>query len=231
MGGGGYEDNYSARGLITRFHPLLIIIMARHLVKIPSLLMTTVSVGLSSLDGTLFAKAKPCPLCGGKPQPYDTKEKQYMTLNTLMGKKRITVKVRRFKCKECGTLIYAEEPFYPDTRLGSAVVDMAISLSRLHSYSHTANIMNALGIEIDRGTVRNYALSNLPIPQANFLYGMQLPNSFISLMTTEISNPKGSITSEDILAASGYPDLYKAPADGKGTSAEFQKQKKLRRKS
>lgn len=205
--------------------------MTRRLVKIPPLLMTTVNVGISSLNGTLFAKVRPCPLCGGKPMPYDTKEKQYVILNTPMGKKRINVFIRRFKCKECGTLIYAEEPFYPDTRLGSAIIDLAISLSRLHSYSHTAEIMKALGIEIDRGTVRNYALSNLPIPQANFLYGMQLPNSFISLMTKEISGPRGSTSSDVILAASGNPDLYKAPADGKGTSAEFQKQKKLKKSS
>jgi hypothetical protein len=219
------------RGLITSSYPLLITHMTRHQVKIPSLLMTTVLVGISSLDETLFATAKPCPICGGKPQPYDTKKKLYVTLRTPMGWKRITVNIRRFKCKKCGNLIYAQEPFYPDTRLGSAIVDMAISLSRLHSYSHTAEIMKALGIEIDRGSVRNYALSDLAIPQANFLYGMQLPNSFISLMTKEISGPKGSISSQEILASSGYPASYKAPADGKGTSAEFQKQKKLKKKN
>ena len=219
------------RELITHPYPLLITYMPRHQVKIPSLLMTTILVGISSIDGTLFAAAKPCPLCGGKPQPYDTKKKLYVTLRTPMGQKRITVNIRRFKCKKCGNLIYAQEPFYPDTRLGSAIVDMAISLSRLHSYSHTAEIMKALGIEIDRGSVRNYALSDLAIPQANFLYGMQLPNSFISLMTKEISGPKGSISSQEILASSGYPASYKAPADGKGTSAEFQRQKKLKKKS
>jgi len=219
------------RGLITSSYPLLITHMTRHQVKIPSLLMTTVLVGISSLDETLFATAKPCPICGGKPQPYDTKKKLYVTLRTPMGRKRITVNIRRFKCKKCGNLIYAQEPFYPDTRLGSAIVDMAISLSRLHSYSHTAEIMKALGIEIDRGSVRNYALSDLAIPQANFLYGMQLPNSFISLMTKEISGPKGSISSQEILASSGYPASYKVPTDGKGTSAEFQKQKKLKKKN
>lgn len=219
------------RGLITSSYPLLITHMTRHQVKIPSLLMTTVLVGISSLDETLFATAKPCPICGGKPQPYDIKKKLYVTLRTPMGRKRITVNIRRFICKKCGNLIYAQEPFYPDTRLGSAIVDMAISLSRLHSYSHTAEIMKALGIEIDRGSVRNYALSDLAIPQANFLYGMQLPNSFISLMTKEISGPKGSISSQEILASSGYPASYKVPTDGKGTSAEFQKQKKLKKKN
>lgn len=204
--------------------------MPRQQVKIPSLLITTVMVGISSLEGTLFATAKPCPLCGGKPQPYDTKKKLYVTLNTPAGQKKITVDVRRFKCKKCGNLIYAEEPFYPDTRIGSAIVDMAISLARLHSYSHTADIMKALGIEIDRGSVRNYALSDLPIPPANFLYGMQLPNSFISLITKEISGSKGSVSSGEILASSGYPSAYNPPADGKNTSSEFQKQKKRKNK-
>ena len=204
--------------------------MPRQQVKIPSLLITTVMVGISSLEGTLFATAKPCPLCGGKPKPYDTKKKLYVILKTPTGRKKIMVNIRRFKCKKCGNLIYAEEPFYPDTRLGSAIVDMAISLARLHSYSHTAEIMKALGIEIDRGSVRNYALSNLPIPPANFLYGMQLPNSFISLMTKEISGSKGSVSSGEILASSGYPSGYKPPLDGKNASAEFQKQKKRKNK-
>ena len=204
--------------------------MPRQQVKIPSLLITTVMVGISSLEGTLFATAKPCPLCGGKPQPYDTKKKLYVILKTPTGRKKIMVNIRRFKCKKCGNLIYAEEPFYPDTRLGSAIVDMAIYLARLHSYSHTAEIMKALGIEIARGSVRNYALSNLPIPPANFLYGMQLPNSFISLMTKEISGSKGSVSSGEILASRGYPSAYKPPLDGKNTSAEFQKQKKRKNK-
>lgn len=204
--------------------------MTRQQVKIPSLLITTVMVGISSLEGTLFATAKPCPLCGGKPQPYDTKKKLYVALKTPAGRKKITVNVRRFKCKKCGNLIYAQEPFYPDTRIGSAIVDMAISLSRLHSYSHTAEIMKALGIEIDRGSVRNYALSDLPIPPANFLYGMQLPNSFISLITKEVSGSKGSVPSGEILASSGYPSAYKPRSDGKNTSSEFQKQKKRENK-
>jgi len=59
---------------------------------------------------------------------------------------------------------------------------------------------------------------------------MQLPNSFISLMTKEISGSKGSVSSGEILASSGYPSGYKPPLDGKNTSAEFQKQKKRKNK-
>ncbi|MDU9376924.1 hypothetical protein McpSp1_15610 [Methanocorpusculaceae archaeon Sp1] len=200
--------------------------MSRMPVKIPPMLADTIVCGIASLDKMLFAETGPCRLCGGRAAPYDTKEKIYATLHTAEGGKKITVFVRRFRCSDCGTLIYANEPFYPDTRLGSSVVDLAIALSLMHSFTHTAEIINAMGIEIDRGSVRKYALSDLPVPKINFFYGFPLPFSLFSFVGRPAALKNGSTAGTEILAASGFPAAYRAPPDGAGTSRTRQKQRK-----
>ncbi len=200
--------------------------MSRLPVKIPPMLADTIVCGISSLDKVLFAETGPCPFCGGRAAPYDTKEKTYATIHTDTGEKKITVLVRRFRCHECGTLLYANEPFYPDTRLGSSVVDLAIALSLMHSFTHTADIINAMGIEIDRGSVRKYALSELPVPKINFFYGFPLPFSLFSFVGRQAGLKGSAAAGTEVLAASGFPSAYRAPPDGTGTSRARQKQRK-----
>ena len=77
--------------------------MAHRLIKIPPMLSATISMGIASLDGALFKEIGNCPHCGGRPMPYDTKTKNYATLLLPGGSRTVTVKVRRFLCKECGS--------------------------------------------------------------------------------------------------------------------------------
>jgi len=187
--------------------------------RIPPMLVATISMSISSLDGILFKEREKCPICGGKPLPYDTKEKHYATLKTPQGEKEIKVKVRRYTCEKCGKLLYADEPFYPGTRVGSSIIDLALSLCRVNSYSHTKIIMEEMGILENRGSIRNYALSSLPMTKYNILYGMPIPNSFISLMGRGLS-PSG-INPSEILITTGYPSRYTEPANGDGTARKF----------
>ena len=188
------------------------------------MLAATITLGLSALDGLLFKDLQRCPHCGGKPMPYDTKEKQYVTLISNGAKRDITVSVRRFICHDCGRLLYANEPFYPGTRMGSAIADLCLSLCRSNSFSHTATIMQAMGIDITRGTVRNYAMSPLPMPEVNLMYGLPMPYSFMTLMGRGISAV--DIQPSEVLRASGYPSRYRIPADGIGTANRYFTRKK-----
>lgn len=197
------------------------------MIKIPPMLSATISMGIASLDGVLFKEIGDCPHCGGRPMPYDTKTKNYATLILPSGTHTVTVKVRRYTCRECGRLLYAEEPFYPDTRVGSAIVDLALSLSRTNSYSHASAIMEGLGIQMNRSSVRNYAKSELPMTGFSSLYGLPLPNSLISLMGKSFSGTDEETNS--ILRACGYPSRYRTPADKAGTAAEFFKKKERNR--
>ena len=197
--------------------------MAHRLIKIPPMLSATISMGIASLDGVLFKEIGNCPHCGGRAMPYDTKTKHYATLLLPSGTRTVSVKVRRFTCKECGRLLYAEEPFYPDTRAGSAIVDLALSLSRTNSYSHAAAIMEGLGIQMNRSSIRNYANSNLPMTGFSSLYGLPLPNSLISLMGKSFAGTDDETAG--VLRSSGYPSRYVPPEGMEGTAAEFFKRK------
>ncbi|HJJ31813.1 MAG TPA: hypothetical protein O0X97_06165, partial [Methanocorpusculum sp.] len=201
--------------------------MTRHMVKIPPMLTATISMGLSALDGTLFKELDRCPYCGGRPMPYDTKEKQYVTLVSGEERRVISVKIRRFTCRECGRLLYADEPFYPDTRTGSAVIDLAIGLCRTSSFSHAAAVMNALGIEINRGSVRKFAQSNLPMAAVSPMYGLPMPYSFISLLGRGISVM--NVRPDDVLKSSGYPSRYR-PQENIETAVAYFRQKKEMKK-
>ncbi|HJJ42019.1 MAG TPA: hypothetical protein O0W90_01735 [Methanocorpusculum sp.] len=202
--------------------------MRRRPILIPSLFMTTINMGLMSLDNMLFSSPpKACPVCGGRPGPYDTKEKIYANIITDTGINKINVRVRRFKCRDCGTLIYADEPFYPNTRVGSVIIDTALSLSSVNSYSKTAKIMNTLGIDINRGTVRNYALSNLPMQKSGIFYGLRMPATFVSLISKSAAYSQ-TIDQYDVLELSRYPSYYHPPKDGKGTASEFFKNKTVK---
>jgi hypothetical protein len=127
-------------------------------------------------------------------------------------------------------LLYAEEPFYPNTRIGSAILDLATALSLVNSFSHTTEIINAMGIDIDRGTVRKYALSDLPIPKINFFYGLPLPFSLFTIIGRTMNRKMGAAAGAEILATSGFPSAYRAPPDGTGTARTIQKQRENRSK-
>ncbi|HJJ35770.1 MAG TPA: hypothetical protein O0X27_01195 [Methanocorpusculum sp.] len=203
--------------------------MTRRIIQIPPMLTATINMGLSALDGLLFKDLAKCPHCGGRPMPYDTKQKQYVTLIVGGEERIISVSVRRFICHDCGQLIYAEEPFYPDTRMGSAIADLALCLSRTTSYTRAAAIMQAMGIYITRSTVRNYALSTLPMPEVSMMYGLPMPYSFMSLMGRGISAVH--IKPEEVLASSGYPSRYRVPADGIGIARQYFLHKKEMKKN
>lgn len=191
----------------------------RRQIKIPPLLLTTIPISISSINGMEFTTRGPCPHCGGRPIGYDTKKKIFAEMLTHRGKKVIHVYVKRFKCRECGRLLYADEPFYPGTRTASVVIDLALSLSQQYSYSHTAKIMHALGFSIDRGSVRSFANSTLPLQKMNIMYGMHMPNTFVTLISKLLV--PGTAKPEDVLDACGYPSQYTVPEDLHGTAIEY----------
>ncbi|MGB9175495.1 MAG: hypothetical protein WCB46_02000, partial [Methanoregula sp.] len=96
---------------------------------IPPLLADIVQTGISAVEGLTFADHTTCPACGGSLAGYDTKRKQFAHLIIHDDQKTLYVDVKRFYCKNCHKLCYADEPFYPDTRIGSVIIDLCIALS------------------------------------------------------------------------------------------------------
>lgn len=170
-----------------------------------------IPAALSACDGILFDSCSSCPHCGGRLAGYDIKTKHFADVIDGSGTKAIIVRIKRFRCSECGAIGYADQPFYPKTRAGSPVVDLCVVLSASMPYARAATALLQFGVNVDRWSVRNYAMKfPRKIPSAE-LYGIVLPVSIISLASRTLNNCSGtSIGASDILSACGYPSSQKS---------------------
>lgn len=147
---------------------------------IPPMLTSLILTGMASIDSREFIDHGPCPVCGGEVSGYDMREKFFATIIDAGVTRDIRVRVKRFKCRSCGKLSYARSPFYPGTRLGSPVVDLCVTFSGEMPYNRVAEVLGAMGIMIDRGTVRNYATIDFGGVPTTELFGLRLPLSVLS---------------------------------------------------
>jgi hypothetical protein len=175
------------------------------------MLATVIQAAIANLDGQRYTMLDECPSCGGTLAGYDTKQRYFTTLHDPGGNRDINVFVRRFRCRECGMVSPAKSPFYPDTRIGAPVVDLCVTLSEEMAFSRAAVIINALGIVIDRGTVRNYAVRGFPATPATEFFGFRLPASIISLtMFTPGSFQPGPVKGTETFISAGLPSAGRA---------------------
>ena len=182
--------------------------------RIPPMVRDLVQTTLSSFDGIEFTGLSRCPKCGGPLQGYDMRQKKFAVLREQEQDSIIMVRVKRFTCRTCRSLCYAGEPFYPDTRIGSPVIDIFSTLSTTMPPNRAARIIDALGIVVDRTTWRNYTGRNFGnIPTAD-VFGMRLPFSLLSLSTLAARIPEGGrIPGAEALAACGFPSAQRARPD------------------
>jgi hypothetical protein len=176
------------------------------------MLSTIVNVALSAVDGVVFTDHTVCPHCGGELAGYDLKKKQFAVMRDGDKTKKLHVYVKRFYCRDCHTLCYADEPFYPGTRIGSPVVDLGITLSADMPPNRIAVYFEAMGIVIDRTTCRIYAKREFPVVRTTNLFGIHIPVSVFTLSTLATQIGEGSsIPGAEVLAACGFPSAYPAP--------------------
>ena len=202
--------------------------------RIPPLIIDVVQSGLLACEGIVFDCRDTCPECGGELSGYDTKKKQFAIIKETDEQHPVHVFVKRFTCRECHTICFADEPFYPDTRIGSPLVDLCRTLGATMPFNRVAANLLHLGIIIDRGTVRNYMNRSFPEIPTTDLFGIRLPPSIISLSELAARTIEGSrIVGTEMLAACGFPSAYRAAPDRlwlseKGNQRDEQKQKEKR---
>jgi hypothetical protein len=173
-----------------------------------------VQTAISAFDGVEFTHLSSCDKCGGPVQGYDTKTKKFAVLQDGDKKRVITVQVRRFTCRNCKSLCYADEPFYPGTRIGSIIIDLFITLETTMPRSRAARVIEAMGIVVDRTTWQHYTGEMIPDIQTADVFGMRLPFSVLSISgLAAASREGGRIIGTEALAACGFPSAYRAPAD------------------
>jgi hypothetical protein len=182
--------------------------------RIPPLLIDIVQNGLLACEGVVFENRDACPVCGGGLSGYDTKKKQFVVLQEGERLHTVHVFVKRFSCRKCHAVCFADEPFYPDTRIGSPVVDLGITLAAGMSFYRATAFMTHLGISIERGTIRNYSHRPFPEIPTTDLFGICLPLSIFSLSELATRTGEGGrIPGAEVLAACGFPSAYRAAPD------------------
>ena len=166
-----------------------------------------IQTAIISFDGMEFRTLESCPFCGGSVQGYDTRTKRFIVIQDGSGERTITVRVKRFTCRSCHRLINADEPFYPDTRIGSLVVDLYFTLASIMPPSRAARVLEAMGIIVDRTTWRKYLREKFPEIPATDIFGMRLPNSVITIAdaAARISSAGGHADSADVLEVCRHP--------------------------
>lgn len=182
--------------------------------RIPPLLIDIVQNGLLACEGIVFDNRDACPMCGGKLSGYDTKKKQFVVMQEGKNLHAVHVLVKRFSCCRCHAVCFADDPFYPDTRIGSPLVDLCRTLAAGMSFYRATAFMEEMGIIIDRGTIRNYARRPFPEIPTTVLFGIRLPLSIFSLSELAArAGDGGRIPGAEALAACGFPSTYRAAPD------------------
>lgn len=179
-------------------------------IPLPPLFADLIGEGLRGFDGVHYRHRDSCPSCGGPVRPHDIKRKRFAVLLAEGREEPIHVLVHRFRCRRCGMLSYADEPFYPDTRFGTPIVDLCVVLSQTYPFHRTEGVLRQMGIAVDRGTVRQYARRDFgPIPASGVL-GMVLPVSALRL--SGLGRQGGPVPGAEALAAFGLPPAGRTPA-------------------
>ncbi len=177
---------------------------------IPPMLTEVVQAALRICDGTEFFPGKVCQFCGGTLSGYDTRTKRFALLHDTEGDRTVEVNLHRGYCRTCGRTIMPEEPFYPGTRIGSPVIDLCQALSVSLSSGHVTEMLNRMGVKVDRWSARSYC--NLPIspPPTITAFGMPVPVSIITLSALS-GDPRGvgRINGDEVLTACNYPSRYR----------------------
>jgi len=181
--------------------------------RIHPIFSALIPAALSVCDGILFDSRTSCPHCGSNLARYDVKSKHFAEVIEGSSTKNVTVRITRFKCRGCHAVIYAHQPFYPNTRIGSPVVDLCVTLSTRMPYARVATYLQQIGLNVDRWSVRNYAMKSFRDIPTTEQYGIVLPASIIALasLTSQMGNGT-SIWASDVLSACGYPSLEKPDA-------------------
>lgn len=173
-----------------------------------------VQSSISATEGITFTGHAGCPACGGPLTGYDTKKKQFAHLINDNKEKTVYVFVRRYYCRNCNKVFYADEPFYPDTRIGSIILDLCIAFSMTMPVNRVPAYLAAMGVLVDRSSCRlyvNHISSTHVRMNSRYLdlddkFGIHLPLSVLSLSSLAMVLDEGSHLDEsDVLAACGSP--------------------------
>lgn len=125
----------------------------------PNLLYKPIQEHLADFKDDLYDKPRACPKCkSNNRKKLRTEKKLFCKIITSNRFRDIYVYVQRFQCKDCRKTYIAKAPFYDGMLYGKPIVDLILYFSAKNPFNRVEKIFLELGIQIDRDTVRNYAL-------------------------------------------------------------------------
>jgi len=157
-------------------------------VPVAPIVVDMVRAGIIAQEGAVYDTLDRCPWCGGPVRPYDLRPKRFATLCEPDGRRDIRVRVKRFRCGDCKKLCYADSPFYPGTRHGGPVVELASVLAEQMPPGQVVRTLFRLGIHLDRATIRCYSRLPLPPIATVHLFGLPVPVSILGLSIGRVSS-------------------------------------------
>jgi len=170
-----------------------------------------IQTALSAIDGAVFSELAACPYCGGNVYGHDYKNRQFAVVEEEEIRRTIQVRVKRFRCWQCSRLCYADQPFYPDTRIGSPVIDLSVTLTAGMPATRAARVLSSIGISVDRTSCLLFARRFRQDIRTAEVFGMRLPFSILTLSNLAAQNfENGPLLGPDVLAACGFPSAYRA---------------------
>jgi hypothetical protein len=173
--------------------------------RIPPIVSDLILTALRICDETVFDLYCHCPFCGGEGSGYDLRKRRFAGIRDGERNRVIIVHVRRYLCQRCNRTFLCDAPFYPDTRTGSPVIDLCVTFASHMPYYRVSSILEEVGVIVDRGSVRFYALQGRNV-KAEEMFGVRLPVSVILLASLAAGTGYSErISGSDILAACGYP--------------------------
>lgn len=107
----------------------------------------------------LFGEPGRCPKCGSeKCWRVGVISRIFCRTIEAAGFHDVKVRVRRFRCTDCGYVRDAQSPFYPGCYYGAPVVDFCLLLASKNPYQRVERILMTFGLQVDEDTVNNYAV-------------------------------------------------------------------------
>jgi len=182
--------------------------------RIPPMIADIVRTAFWAMDGAVFSELSACPTCGSPVSGYDYKNRQFAVMDDNGIPHPVHVRVKRFRCRQCHRLCYADQPFYPGTRIGSPVIDLCVTFAAGMPAGRTARVLLALGVRVDRTSCLLFTRKFRQEIRTADVFGMRLPFSILALSNLAArSFEAGPIPGAEALAACGFPSAYRATPD------------------
>lgn len=125
----------------------------------PEILYCPIIEFLMSFIGNFYNEFRRCPHCKlTNCKKHNIIEKVFCKL--IINGKFVDVKVhiQMYYCKKCKKTYFAKSPFYENIMYCKPIVNLCLYLSAKNPYHRVENRLIEMGIQVDRDTVRNYAL-------------------------------------------------------------------------